>query len=272
MAEKDASQEQHESDLAEGLPHKPNPPAPGSSDGTGGACLNRHVNVKVFEGENKSCSHRWQAYLHMKADAAELYNYPRYKSLTERESRIRTIKEDGYPKYYTYTLTKPNKPSKNDPSWDVRDDNFRIRCYEPYWHEAHHVVPNSELRNAIAECGDELVTSIRRGLLRENYNLNYQNNMIMLPLDRTVAKGMSLPRHRRTAKLRSHKAYSSHIKTELQDIFSALAQKLENHEPRNYTSVKRRIETMSRTMYTQIAESESPSLDEMPAEEFVFRR
>jgi hypothetical protein len=258
------SEEQHAIDEQEGLPHV----QAGSSQG--GACLNRHVGDKVCDGENNSCSHRWQAYVHMKADADELYNWPRYKSLAERASRIPTAKVNGYPQYYLSSLKPPSKPSANDPGWDVRGDNFRDRCYDPYWHEAHHVVPNSELRNAIADCGDELVTMIRRGLLRETYNLNFQNNMVMLPLDRVVAKGMALPRHRKTATLRSHKAYSKHIKTRLDEIFSRLAQKLEHHQPRKYSSVKRSIEDMSRAMYKQIVTSESPSLDEMESDEFVF--
>jgi hypothetical protein len=271
------SEEQHAKDIVD-LPDRHKEVRPSS----GGACLNRHLADTPEQGEKKSCSHRWQAYLQMEADMG-VYNWNKYERLANKKTRITTFATSGFPECYQKTLAQP-KPHQ----WDVGQSskpigfgwgettkkNFWWKCYHPYWHEAHHIVPNSTLRNAIIDFakdvqkGEELVKTIRGGLLDEKYNLNEQLNMIMLPLDKEVADALKLPRHRQTAAHWNHSVYSDNAKGELAKIFSALKQELVEHQTPKYTNLKDQIETLSRRLYTQIKNSVSPSLDEMEASEF----
>ncbi|MBW2737454.1 MAG: AHH domain-containing protein [Deltaproteobacteria bacterium] len=259
------SKEQHQIDEDEDLEHFESR----SAQGTGGKCLNRHLGGTPEEKEKKSCSHRWQAYLKMTTDK-KLYNWPAYKSLSESQTTIKTgaVMSKGmkYPYWLSWRMDPPKKKE-----WDIKGDNFWTKCYTPYWHEAHHIVPNGVLRAAINDVGSQFVTTIRRGLLKEKYNLNYKNNMIMLPMSVWVAKALKLPTHRKSAFCRNHWAYSKHIKSELGKIFQKLKQKLVKHKKRKYSTVKRQIEAISKAMYKQIVMSDSLSLDKMEESEFKFR-
>src|SRR5690606_13174632 len=145
--------DQHGTDKVDQVPHHP-----------GGGCLNRHVGGKPCDTVGDVCSHRWQAYEKMK-DKKSLYNWPRYKPLTDAGKRRRTARMRGesgemFPKYYRTFIDPPEKNA-----WNVKGTNFFVRAYDPYWHEAHHIVPNSTLASAIAGVGEGAYTIvIRRGL------------------------------------------------------------------------------------------------------------
>ncbi|MEZ6138539.1 MAG: hypothetical protein R3C53_26955 [Pirellulaceae bacterium] len=120
------SEQQHAVDIEADLPHQD------SGASSGGACLNRHLGDPPQAGANKSCSHRWQAYLQMKSDSS-LYDWPKYKSLSTRKTRIRTAMVGGgenFPDWYRLTLAQPKEGE-----WDVTGNNFFTKCYIPYWHE-----------------------------------------------------------------------------------------------------------------------------------------
>ena len=250
------SEQQHEQDKVDKVPHHPD-----------GGCLNRHVGGKPCDTVGDPCSHRWQAYEKMKATKS-LYNWPRYKSLHDegkrrRTARMRSESGDMFPKYYR-TYIDPPEPN----AWNVKGNNFFVRAYDPYWHEAHHVVPNSTLAGAIANVDDgNYAIVIRRGLSKEKYNLNDKKNMVMLPMDRPVAEAMRLPRHRQTAVIRSHAGYSKHVAGRLEKILNPLAKRLKNHEAREYDSVKSAIESLSEQLFKAITTSIAPSLDDMSASE-----
>lgn len=257
------SETQHQVDVDDKLPHIQ------TGRSTGGACLNRHIGDKPYEGSGNSCSHRWQAYLQMQGDSG-LYNWPKYKSLSKQASRITTAAETvagaKFPDWYVYSLKQPEEGD-----WDVDGNNFWTECYVPYWHEAHHIVPNSTLREAIASVGSKLVVTVRRGLLQEKYNLNQKKNMVMLPMDKAVANAIGLPRHRVTASCRSHSTYSNHVKTQLNKMMQKIKDKLDAHKKPSYASLKDDIVALSENLYSQItASTTSQSLDAMGSAEFVF--
>lgn len=262
----DPSQERHEEDVAKKLGHK----KMRNKKGENGACLNRHVADMVCDGEKNSCSYRWQAYLQMQNDSG-LYNWPAYKSLTRR--RKKALDVDWPVDWLKQTLPKPEGSDEEGGSWDIKGDNFRKKCYDPYWHEAHHIIPNSGLRNVIVDfCKPApdpggLTNTIRAGLLKERYNLNFNNNMIMLPMDIPVANALGLPRHRQRG-FDFHSTYTKHVKTELMKIFNALAKELLVHKKRKYNNLKDRIETLSKGLYKQIIATNGSRLDEMAKDEF----
>lgn len=258
------SEKQHAKDLKKLTGHK-----------VGGACLNRHV-TEVKEGD--SCSHRWQAYLNAKDHAKQLYNWPLYKPLSEQSSiKTSVTKLAGgkiFPDWYKRSL-KP--PKKNE--WNVdQGKNFKSKCYVPYWHNAHHVVPNSELRKAILKVGEDMeapVTTaylVRQGLLTKKYNLNSKKNMIILPMDRTVGKTLQLPVHLKSPTARSHGAYSKNVGTQLKTIFTPVQAALERHkEPPDYKDCKDELEHLSEHLHSQIiaaGKSGTRYIDQMAASLF----
>ncbi|NVJ16885.1 hypothetical protein [Myxococcus sp. AM010] len=144
----DASEEQHLKDVAAQF-HE------GAADTSVGKCLNRHVSV----WKAHSCSHRWQAWLHASDDKA-LYDWPKYKRFVDENQPIRTNAKQNYttsdksgnttvwPVYPAFYKEFLDAPQPHD--WDVGQlGNFRHSCVVPYYHNAHHIVTNSELRNAI---------------------------------------------------------------------------------------------------------------------------
>jgi len=223
-----------------------------SSAGTGGACLERHVSGI---DENNSCCHRWQAYLQAKATSS-IYDWPAYKSLSGGSSvRTSAGTKNGkvIPSWYKKSL-----PSPSEGDWDVKGDNFKKKCYLPYWHNAHHLVPNAELRGAIDTVGKgmarpgEIRLQVRQGLLKVKYNLNFKINMMILPMDRAIGRALTLPIHLKTTTSRSHAAYSKKVRTELDDIFSNVKSEIEpceeGKEP-DYQTCKDDIESLSKSLH-----------------------
>ncbi|CAM2064989.1 AHH domain-containing protein [Sulfidibacter corallicola] len=250
------SEGQHTKDLENQLPHHK------ASASAGGKCLNRHISYKPCDGQNNSCSHRWQSYLRMEEDKG-LYNYPAYQSLIGRRNiPTAAYEKDGVkiPDWYSFTLNSPTMGS-----WDIgvhqpgqKAKNFWGPCYIPYWHEAHHIVPNSTLREAINSAAKGLtfqsavIKEMRRGLLDAGYNLNFKVNMIMLPIDAEVSDSIQLPRHRHTARHRNHVSYNNYIKDQLEPILSAMAKDIKDHNVPNYSVSKQRIDNISKKVYKEI--------------------
>ncbi|ATB39508.1 hypothetical protein CYFUS_004952 [Cystobacter fuscus] len=249
----------------------------------GGACLNRHIS-KV-ERKN-SCSHRWQAYQRARGDAA-LYNWPAYKALAKLDGKVataaRTDKEGKlFPPWYAFEIPAPgqrqDKPEGG--TWDLdHGDNFQAKCYRPYWHEANHIIPNSSLRKVLVDVGKgmndpgRISMAIRGRLLNVQYNLNHKVNMILLPMDEAVANALQLPRHRQTAFLCSHVAYSRNVETQLKDIFKALVKDpIREHKVPKYKDCKDALESLSKRLYEAIKKAGkrgTGSLDEMQDKDFA---
>ncbi|WP_224361969.1 AHH domain-containing protein [Hyalangium versicolor] len=274
MADKDPSQEQHLKDVASAF-HEENANTPA------GKCLNRHVSV----WKELSCSHRWQAYLRATEDHS-LYNWPKYRRFTRENQQLRTdAKKDYittskgvqtvYPIYPTFYREFLDAPKQFD--WDVEQTgNFKYSCVVPYYHNAHHIVTNSELRNAINDLTKKFESRVpdanalvRGGLLKAGYNINHKINMIILPMDKVVADELRLPRHLEEVTRKSHPKYSSQIKNRLGEIMNdyasvldQVAQAGQDHVMPNYALYKTKLETLSTDIYSQITSStRSPDYD-----------
>jgi hypothetical protein len=250
----------------------------------GESCLNRH------QGDYKdgdTCSYRWQGRERALADA-RVYNWPAYKSLTDRGTDVKTagrmVKGKPVPSWYD---TKLPAPQQGD--WNLKTGtNFTDKCYTPYWHESHHIVPNGALRTAIEIVGkgnpqpSKVIQAIRTGLLKENYNLNNKKNMILLPMDHEVAMALGLPKHRKTPSLWFHKAYSDYVETKVKAIFTSTKVKLVKHKVQvTYKPAKRRLENLAARLYDGIKaagrtmrreKSKRDALDDMSKKELNTRR
>lgn len=231
------------------------------ADGTGGACLNRHEKRQP----NNSCSHIWQAYEKAKAEdpvpmQGVMYNWPKYDSLVGRQynsgSRWSKKMQDWFPK----GLGPPDPMGPSAGDWDLTHaDNFQS-WIKPYWHNAHHIVPNRVLTNVLLKTADKnqsLYLLLRSGLLGAKYNLNFRVNMIILPMARDVAHALGLPRHLLGAEEpRSHQNYSDLVEARIESCMNDYLQILEgsdkNHPaPPNELS-KQKLEKTSEDVYKRI--------------------
>ncbi|KFA94764.1 AHH domain-containing protein [Archangium violaceum] len=251
------------------------------SDG-GKGCLNAHLSAYR---ESDPCSYRGQAYKKALGDSTK-YNYPAYSSLCVQEG-------DKAPSFFMETLRLLSliTPAPKEGQWDLESEstegkkNFRDSADVPYWHEAHHIVPNGTLQKAITDVGkgqpmeQEIKLMVRAGLLDEGYNLNDMKNMIILPMDRKVALALGLPRHRQTRWLWSHTSYNNHVFFRLKDFFADMkmtAEKCKDRVPQ-YRKCKKLLEDLSEELYPAIKEAgktsqqqgESKALDEMSGSYFT---
>ncbi|MFP2928407.1 AHH domain-containing protein [Pyxidicoccus sp. 3LG] len=232
-------------------------PIQGSTDG--GACLNSHSAGRDRPGPDgvlleHSCNYRWQGFKRA-LDEPRSYNWPRYKSLSEelsrRPSMVLLARTVG-------SKMKVAAPKQGD--WDVGEGgkNFRTSCNVPYWHEAHHIIPDSILSASIAGLGEgtpqktEYKKMARGGLLDEHYNLNHKLNLILLPMDETISMTLGLPRHRITADVFSHSAYSDKVKRMVDEALRPVQKKLQKHEAPDYKACKGDLEGISRKLYPLI--------------------
>ncbi len=256
---------------------------PGKHFSEGGkGCLNRHQRYKA----NDPCSHKWQSYQRALSDKG-LYDWPAYEPLSV-EVRKKSFLMETF--WFISRRTRPPKEGEWDLAHEFRNrkkrlmKNFRTNSSTPYWHESHHIVPNSELRGAIRNVGKDqelegkIILMVRGGLMGEGYNLNDKSNMIILPMDKKVSLALSLPRHRKTRTTRSHKCYSKNVRTLLDKVFGPLTNEVMKCKGKlpKYRRCRKKIEKISKDLYPKIVEAgekmkdtgRSRAVDDMPASSF----
>ncbi len=212
----------------------------------GKGCLIRHQPRTV----DHQCSHQWQARVKAESDD-KVYNYPAYKKLCgsgKFKTAARTARSDNpFPRNYADLINgyyMKDKPTHEGKEWDLGEGrNFKY-WIEPYWHNAHHIIPNTGLKKSINETSKldaRLPNMIRYCLLKATYNINDQENMIILPQGRIVAEALGLPRHLKGDEVGpnekreffSHVDYSKNMQNKVKKVMieymEALESALEDH-------------------------------------------
>lgn len=198
------------------------------------------------------CSHQWQA--KQKAlDHKDMYGYKKYKKFCGKG----TFKSAGFTR---------QRPKEGD--WDVDKPGNFDHALKPYWHNAHHIVPNGAFKNSINKEGERdsrLPNLIRQGLLRAEYNINDKINMVILPQGRTEGLVLGLPRHLKrdeigpneTPEFYSHKDYSNLVEKKLdkamkkyRKMFSSYLK--QKHPPSPNKLAKTKIEKISKDIFKEI--------------------
>lgn len=196
----------------------------------GGRCLTPYSPYS-----QQSCSYRYQAFKQALVEFS-IYNWDKYASLGRRRKLVLIRQRKAAKGEKRWEKIEVKAPKKGD--WDVSEgsSNFQRSCNKPYWFEAHHIIPHSQLRGAIFDVGkgkpnaDELVLMVRRGLLDESYNLNHMQNMIILPMAALVAQTLELPKHLAAPDHRNHPRYSKHVETKLLEFFTPVKETISKHE------------------------------------------
>ncbi|WP_437331901.1 AHH domain-containing protein [Sorangium sp. So ce394] len=253
------SQKQHTADIEHKLNHVS---VSGATEG--GQCLNRHVGRTEV-----SCSHMWQGFKQAEA-TSDLYNWPKYKGMKKMSLAVR-YGTDGFrwrerraPRQHEWDVGEPGPRGKS---------NHKDSANVPYYHEAHHLVPNGVLNGCINDAFgtiDAVLWAVRAGLLDEGYNINHKHNMVLLPLDAAIAKQLELPRHRAFGSY-SHRTYSKHVKTKVKKIISANQQNIDNCELTKYSDMKDQLVSLSKTLFERVVKAGKEgvsSLDDMSRQRF----
>jgi hypothetical protein len=178
--------------------------------------------------------------------------------------------------------------------WDLhassffgRYPNFLRWSKAPYWHNAHHIIPDGVLNGCISEVAksaesNRLYILIRSGLLDAKYNLNHKDNVVILPMGKEVAKALGLPRHISgieaepgvTRQDRSHTVYSANVEKEVKKVISKYAEQIDEgvHDEEADQLSKIELEVISENLYIRLREwgkkSSGESLDSIPADLF----
>ncbi|MBW2737388.1 MAG: AHH domain-containing protein [Deltaproteobacteria bacterium] len=238
--------------------------------------------------ENHVCSHQWQAQVKAEEIDYDVYNYPKYWSLCG-EGKFRTGAR-GWPHNYGKEWLGfywKDKPTHEGKEWDVKkNDNF-THFLKPYWHNAHHIIPNGALKAAINKTSKvdiRLPNLIRYCLLKAEYNLNDMVNMIILPQGKNVAIALGLPRHlkgdsgalepapgvgltpdsrkvdpSKAEEKFSHKNYSNTIEDKLIGIIDQYKKALENaikeHPKLECDLDKKKLENLSEKIHKEIVDT-----------------
>jgi hypothetical protein len=218
-------------------------------------CLTRHK-----RRSEHPCSHQWQAKLHALADSG-VYDWNKYESLcdTAQGGILRTA------------LGRFWMKAPTSHSWDVGQSGNFDHFRRPYWHNAHHIIPNGALNSFIdktEESDYRLPNLIRQELLIAKYNLNDKENMVILPMERRVANALGLPRHllrdeggpNDKMEFFSHADYSREVEGKLRDIVNDYKSLLdasseeagEEHRKAPGQLSKEKLENLSKTIYKEI--------------------
>lgn len=234
-----------------------------TTDGTGtGSCLHRHVSAYQ---KKHSCSHRWQAH---QASIEKVHDGKRrdiYDWVDAGRVPAHWKKFIKFNKQRQCDCVRYHVPLPEKGDWDLEGPpagrqqelkrtggakpkdgdivNFSSSSLWPYWHNAHHLIPQGRFNvvideEAAAGCPEapvECALAIRMRLLKAKYNINHKTNMIILPGGQTVAGILELPRHLTkkpkgksekglAAEHRGHKEYDNAIDKLIRGIFADAAQ------------------------------------------------
>lgn len=229
----------------------------------GGQCLNRHMGR-----QHCTCSHQYQGYWRATL-TPKLYNWNKYEHVGNTKLAFRTksgfaFRNRKQPKEKEWDVDKPGRNNKT---------NHKDSSSIPYYHESHHIIPNSVLNGTIQDMFgsvDAVLQAVRGGLLDEGYNLNHHENLILLPLEAVIAKALQLPIHREF-NVFGHRTYSKHVKTKVKKILGANQQNIDNCELTKYSDMKDQLVDLSRTLFDRIVQAGKDgiaSLDEMNKQRF----
>jgi len=258
-----------------------------------GACLTGHDTAY----QEVSCAYRWQAHMVAKEREGKLgsthynvravderflfgINTNAYKARSGNFHPSQYIAKISIPQDGDWDLDGPKRlvPRKtflNQPRDIQPHTNFKD-CYNPYWHNSHHMIPKRLFNNMVDETGrgegasPDCPMIIRSCLLEAKYNINHKINMIILPQDKEVGEILKLPRHlilleegdgedvdaELRKEMMSHVEYDNFVRGKIrrcvQDFKERVAEKTcEKPNPKPLLS-KKRIENVSNACFKAI--------------------
>jgi hypothetical protein len=164
----------------------------------GGQCM---VRCEYVYTENHSCSYRWQALKWIEAGGADRHIYEEHPAGL-MGTAWRTVSL-GYANDLSRNLalvTPPEnirKNTKDKPIASVHGRPFRT-AFAPYGNNPHHLLPDATLKDGILQVtkpAPQIKDMIVQGLLKEQFDLNLYENVMILPTADEDGGYMGLPSH-----------------------------------------------------------------------------
>ncbi|AKQ69080.1 hypothetical protein A176_005992 [Myxococcus hansupus] len=130
-----------------------------------------------------------------------------------------SLNKEGW--HYGYILPVEHVPRKHmqrqQPTFAVKNGAAGgYGAWYPYHHNYHHLIPQGALQEYV--CGNDDKTKRRVDILcSSKWNINGQDNMVLLPQEISVSKIVELPAHC-PWDMKEHVAYSSSMKDMLKDV------------------------------------------------------
>jgi len=225
--------------------------------GGNGGCLTRHVSPY---DDKDACSHRHQGYLRA-CEFPTWYNWPAYESLS-RGNRTAWRPTRG-----EWDLTGSGVGSRTERGVRKQSTfpNFQGHAMVPYWHNAHHIIPNGVINDSLLDAAKSdmnLFYLVRAGLLEAQYSVNDKLNMVLLPMDTVVAAALCLPCHiadievapGKIKKQRKHQIYSDQVKAQVDDVIKDYASQLDTkkHDADLPAFTKAKLERISKRLFIKL--------------------
>ena len=219
-----------------------------------GACLTGHLSKYQ---EKDSCSYRWQGLKKAKeSPGRQIYNSHCEEKCTHGVEGT----SHGWPKVISITRGQAGKivAAFKKQVFDgvekqfVEVSNF-TNGWRPYPNQVHHILPKELLADAINETSGEdaeLKDVICLGLLEEKYNINYKDNMLILPTESSDSCKIGLPTHEG-----NHPGYTAKVKKAVMRAlrpYLALKDQEEDHDVDEPLDLKNALEDISDVMYEGI--------------------
>lgn len=234
-----------------------------TTQGSGGKCLTKHEDARRTRS---SCDYRWQAYQSASKDPSP-YNWPKYRDLRGQNTGTLALMHVKYTNGVFHVETRlQGVPREGE--WNVKAGNFYESSNKPYYHEAHHMVPQGSLSGAIgyqAYKHPGRIHTLRQGLLMASYNLHDPVNMKILPMDPLVADKLELPVHLEAfphapdepGSDDCHADYTTYIMYRLNKVFKGGpdGKKHAEDDLASYGDLKTAIEALSMEMRGKIIEA-----------------
>ncbi|RYZ16476.1 MAG: hypothetical protein EOO70_04365, partial [Myxococcaceae bacterium] len=136
---------------------------------------------------------------------------------------------------------------------------FKWDCNKPYYHEAHHVLPDATLRTALIEAFEnpEITLQVVSEILNAPYSVHDKDNMLILPMDERVGEVLQLPIHRETKQC-SHGLYDVYVLHKLGSrLRKTLKQIMDKHDEEGgepmFKDLAKAIEALSIEIHGEVA-------------------
>jgi hypothetical protein len=188
-----------------------------------GGCVTKH---EMQLKQDDLCSYRGQGYKYMSTAKKALYHIDFTNRANAKRLPLKLRLESDLSLQAEYKLGHKKKPSNlRTPENPISDKsawhfgvnhNYEI-AYLPFNHNYHHIMPATSLHSLN---GDEL-----RLLQKAKYNLNGQENMIILPCTLAYAIAMQLPDHPH-----GHPRYNQAIKQIINKLKGKTEESRRTHE------------------------------------------
>ncbi len=127
----------------------------------------------------------------------------------------------------------------------------------PYFHNAHHIVPQGAFRDFVIYGEGETDPALRlKIVLSTNWNINYKDNMVILPQELQVSAIAELPAHCPYGH-RNHLDYSSSVKDKLADVRKKIDKAVKTEKCEDIDEVELLLEDIPPPLLEKIKEMKS---------------